>query len=154
MIENMNKKNIFVIAVFVFSSCIPICDSKTEVGFRNCTGDTIYVGISSCNNFDSIYYQLSSTYEFEDSVVDYNSGILINDYDFYRHCVIAAPDSLCFFADSQLFVNSDTSYFFLIKYRDTKIYSWDEIRAKKLYGRCIVTRNTDGEFDRNIQYMK
>ena len=137
----------------LFQSCIPVYDSVTEVGFRNCTCDTLYVGMSNYNNFDSINYHISPSCELNDSIVDYDSRIIIKEMDFYRRCAIVIPDSLCFFNESNLFVNSDTCYLFLVKYKDAKIYSWDEIRTKKLYGKCIVTRNADGEFDRNIRYM-
>jgi hypothetical protein len=40
----------------------------------------------------------------------------------------------------------------LVKWQDAKQYSWDEIRAKKLYRRWVTVKNKDGEFDRNIKY--
>ena len=50
-----------------------------------------------------------------------------------------------------LFNNTDTCYFFLIKWKDAKQYSWDEIRIKKLYHRRIVVRDFNGKFDKTIQ---
>jgi len=32
-------------------------------------------------------------------------------------------------------------------------YSWDEIREQKLYRRWIVTKDKDGNYDRNIRYV-
>ena len=78
---------------------------------------------------------------------------LIKEIDFYRRCAIVIPDSLCFFADSQLFVNSDTCYFFLIKWSDAKRCTWDEIREQKRYRTWVVTRDKDGNYDKNIRYL-
>jgi hypothetical protein len=73
--------------------------------------------------------------------------------DYYEREVVL-PDSLCGIEPDILFLNSDTCYFFLIKYEDAKNNSWDEIRAKKLYKKWITVRNKEGEFDTNIKYTE
>ncbi len=52
-----------------------------------------------------------------------------------------------------LFSDYDTGYLFLIKYRDAKQYTWDEIRKRKLYHRHIVVRDAEGNYDMNIRYQ-
>lgn len=70
----------------------------------------------------------------------------VKDYD------LIYPDSICATTAEALFSNQDTCYFFLIKWKDAKNYSWDGIRAKKLYKKWITTKNKDGDCDRNIRY--
>lgn len=63
------------------------------------------------------------------------------------------PDSLCSTDEECLFdIAYDSCYFFLIRWRDVKNSSWDEIRTKKLYHKWLITRDSDGQFDRNIRY--
>lgn len=70
-----------------------------------------------------------------------------NKKDFFVY-----PDSLCSIGVPSLSCIPDTYYFFLIKYDDAKRYSWDEIRAKKLFRKWIVTKNAEGKFDNEIRY--
>ena len=64
---------------------------------------------------------------------------------------IIYPDSLFTIDGNYLFNNTDTCYFFLIKWKDAKNHLWDEIRMKKLYRRKIVVRDCNGKFDHTIQ---
>ena len=64
---------------------------------------------------------------------------------------IVYPDSLFTIDGNYLFNNTDTCYFFLIKWKDAKNHLWDEIRMKKLYRRKIVVRDCNGKFDQTIQ---
>jgi hypothetical protein len=64
---------------------------------------------------------------------------------------IILPDSICGISGNYLSCITDTCYFFLVKLKDAKRHSWNEIRSKKLFRKWIVTRNKNGEFDRNIK---
>ena len=118
--------------ICLLSSCIPVFDSYELMRFKNCTNDTLYIGASfyDAENIDSLW----------------NERIFVEDFIY--------PDSMCTLDAYCGIKNVDTCYFFMVKYSDSKRYSWDEIRAKKLYGKCVTTRNKDGEFDRNIRYTK
>ena len=70
-----------------------------------------------------------------------------------REYMTIYPDSIFSVNELYLFNNTDTEYFFLIKYNDAKNYSWDEIREKKLYNKWITIKDKDGKFDRNIKYQ-
>ena len=174
---NITKKNrnlLVCISVIVslLSSCIPVMDSVTLVGFKNCTNDTLVIGESDYDNIDSVWFgsidvdRLSkeSLFTSIDSILlDINKDYL-ESCEFYdeenitpeelteknKEGMITYPDSLFFVNEYRLF----DRYFFLIKLEDAKNHSWDEIRAKKLYKKWITVRNKDGEFDTNIKYSE
>ena len=174
---NITKKNrnlLVCISVIVslLSSCIPVMDSVTLVGFKNCTNDTLVIGESDYDNIDSVWFgsidvdRLSkeSLFTSIDSILlDINKDYL-ESCEFYdeenitpeelteknKEGMITYPDSLFFVNEYRLF----DRYFFLIKLEDAKNHSWDEIRAKKLYKKWITIRNKDEEFDTNIKYSE
>lgn len=140
-----------LIVVCLFSSCV--YDAMVVAFFKNCTDDTLFIGVSHHDNIDSVNRQLECDY-----IKDYNSLnscelSLWKQTERSRYINIIYPDSLCSMT-GDLFEKTDTNYFFLIRYADAKKYSLDEIRDKKLFGKCIVTRDADGKFDRNIRYME
>lgn len=153
---NTNKRikiliGIVLVVFCMLSSCIAVIDSKQAqlVSFKNCTSDTLFVGVSHNNNIDSMKYVVWSESFFPGS----ESDILLENGDFHfeSDCVVY-PDSICEIDDACLFSRSDTCYFFLIKWSDAKRYSWDVIRDKKMYRTWIVTRDKDGNYDKNIRY--
>ena len=174
---NITKKNrnlLVCISVIVslLSSCIPVMDSVTLVGFKNCTNDTLVIGESYYDNIDSVWFgsidvdRLSkeSLFTSIDSILlDINKDYL-ESCEFYdeenitpeelteknKEGMITYPDSLFFVNEYRLF----DQYFFLIKLEDAKNHSWDEIRAKKLYKKWNVVRKKYGGYDRNIKYSE
>jgi len=134
----------------MLSSClIPGCAWGTLYIFKNCTEDTLFIGASHYDNIDSVDYQLYSHTDCDVDTIDFQlwNGMTVNAKD------LICPDSTCLISGSYLLSeDNDTCYFFLVKWQDAKQYSWDEIRAKKLYRRWVTVKNKDGEFDRNIKY--
>ena len=133
-----NKRNLLVcisVIASLFSSCSQAdMDRLTFAEFKNCTG-----------------WMLEPLYSFEDSIqCNDKDSCMLNE--FYADRIY--PDSVGKIYDYMLFDNSDTCYFFLIKYEDAKNHSLDEIRAKKLYKKWVTVRNKEGEFDRNIKYSE
>ena len=117
--------------------------------FVNCTNDTLFICPSHCNDIDSIYDRAFPLYSQSRCMNDY---VLLEVNGLYIHNSEAIfPDSTCR-TDYYLLRKTDTTYFFLIKWSDAKRYSWDEIREQKLYRKWIVTRDKDGNYDRNIRY--
>ena len=115
--------------------------------FVNCTNDTLFICPSHCNDIDSIYDRAFPLYSQSRCMNDY---VLLEVNGLYIHNSEAIfPDSTC---RTDYYLLSDTCYFFLIKWSDAKRYSWDEIREQKLYRKWIVTRDKDGNYDRNIRY--
>ena len=161
---NRNNKILVDIALVFFyslSSCIPPIDSKCVVCFRNCTTDTLYIVASRKKNIDSIDNQLTPDYDIYDNIrLDttnislWKEKIIKNSYIMARKDCFVYPDSGCVIDYNYLNDKdtSDTCYFFLIKWSDAKRYSWDEIRANKLYRKWIVTKDEDGNYDTNIRY--
>ena len=150
-----NKRNLLVCISAIaslFSSCSQAdMDRLTFAEFKNSTNDTLFVGVSSYNTIDSVGWMLEPLYSFEDSIVGNDKdSCLLNE--FYADRIY--PDSVGKIYDYMLFDNSDTCYFFLIKYEDAKNHSLDEIRAKKLYKKWKVVRKKYGGYDRNIRYSE
>lgn len=133
----------------LFSSCIPICDSRTIAIFTNRTNDTLFIGASHYDTIDSVDCQLQPAYLPIDSGLYPPMVTLWKDINVQANIIY--PDSLFTIDGNYLFNNTDTCYFFLIKWKDAKQYSWDEIRIKKLYYRRIVVRDCNGKFDKTIQ---
>ena len=176
-----NKRNLLVcisVIASLLSSCIPVMDSVTLVGFKNCTNDTLIIGESDCNDIDSAWW-FGERFERPskeplltsiDSILLDVSKNYLESWEFYdeedkaitptelaeknREGIIVYPDSFLLVKDISLFNNTDTNYFFLIKLEDAKNHSWDEIRAKKLYKKWITVKKENGEFDTNIKYSE
>lgn len=154
MIPTFNKKVIFTCtftSLYVLYSCIPFCDSNYCEKFKNCTGDTLLIGAAHCDDIDSVVFPLYAPHS---SFCNENHCSDIKLWkSTERSSDIIYPDSLCgIFADF-FWSTYDTCYFFLVKYKDAKQYSHDEIRDKKLYGRFVVINGSNGIVDRNIRYM-
>ena len=170
--KNRNLLVCISVIVSLLSSCIPVMDSVTLVGFKNCTNDTLVIGESDYDNIDSVWFgsidvdRLSkeSLFTSIDSILlDINKDYL-ESCEFYdeenitpeelteknKEGMITYPDSLFFVNEYRLF----DRYFFLIKLEDAKNHSWDEIRAKKLYKKWKVVRKKYGGYDRNIRYSE
>ena len=176
---NINKKNrnllvCFSVIASLLSSCLPVMDSVTLVGFKNCTNDTLIIGKSDCNDIDSAWW-FGKRFERPskeplltsiDSILLDVSKNYLESCEFYdeedkaitptelaeknREEIIVYPDSLYFVNEYLLF----DKYFFLIKLEDAKNYSLDEIRAKKLYKKWVIERKMFGRYDRNIKYSE
>lgn len=153
---NLYKKlsRLFVLAfVVLYVSCLCILpdDVRHASIFKNCTNDTLLIWVSHHNCIDSVTLLLSPLYSLDNDIADTTeiylgkrTTVKFNDFIF--------PDSTCATTTEALFLEQDTCFFFLVKWKDAKNYSWDEIRAKKLYKKWITTKNKDGDCDRNIRY--
>ena len=126
-----------------------------SIRFKNCTNDTLYIGASHYDNIDSLSWQMEPIYyKYYNNwpQVDTTNVSLWKDvYVNADGCIY--PDSICLANVENVFLNSDTGYLFLIKYRDAKQYTWDEIRKRQLYHRHIVVRDAEGNYERNIRYQ-
>jgi hypothetical protein len=150
----MKKTICIAVACSLVSSCIPGWDTGCLMIFHNCTNDTLFVSASHYDDIDSIDKELTGFFEPDDTVYYSTMSSLCKD-SFFRKKWYTLPDSNCVVECNYVtdFGNRDTCYFFLVKYSDAKRYTWDEMRAKKLYGKFVVTKNVNGDFDRNIRYM-
>lgn len=152
-IRNIHKKTFVCISVIasLLSSCV--MDFETNVHFKNCTNDTLFVGVSSYNNIDSAYCLLKPLLWYNEDSRLYNNKdyCLWNDNHAGEKKIY--PDSVGLIIESMLFDrnHTDTCFFFLLRNEDVKNHSWDEIRSQKLYGVWIITKNKDGKYKRNIK---
>ena len=151
-IMKLNRRNNCILGmVFIilglFSSCV--IDYGCSASFKNCTSDTLFIGSSLYNNMDSVKCVVWGESPSSDSKPD----TLLKNGDFYFESRdVVYPDSTCFINCCNLSYNSDTCYFFLIKWSDAKRYSWDVIRDKKMYRTWIVVMDKNGNYDKNIRY--
>ena len=123
----------------------------------------MFIGASQYNNIDSVDCQLFPDYnQLANNNLDTTGTSLWKNIEkpygkgfvyikFWKDGYIY-PDSTCTIKENRLFEDNDTCFFFLVKWKDAKKYSWDEIRAKKLYRRWVAVKNKDGDCDRNIRY--
>lgn len=152
----MSTKNILLMCVVILSlmsSCVPlICSSRHRIWFRNCTKDTLFIGSSYYDDIDSVNGILSPDKKIFNmdtlatSIMYETKWLTIRTIDFVE------PDSVCSTDSNYLFNAHDSCYFFLIRWRDAKNSSWDEIRAKRLYRKKLIIRDSNGQFDRNVRY--
>lgn len=140
--------------VSIFSSCTFPPYSRTNVELNNCTDDTLFIGISFCDDFDRIECIVHSG-ENRNPISTFDTATIFIDRDkVIKRYAFIYPDSPCYIhINTHLYNNNDTFYFFLVKKGDIIKCLWDEIRSKKLYRKCIVTKDKNGEFDRNIRYQ-
>lgn len=159
MVMRAIKKIIYVLGIciivfYAISTLFRQLCTRHSATFKNCTTDTLVIGISHYDNIDSVYNLLWPLYNTKlaneelDSTVSFGWKDITIDRD-----ALVFPDSLCSTDEECLFdIAYDSCYFFLIRWRNVKNSSWDEIRTKKLYHKWLITRDSDGQFDRNIRY--
>lgn len=137
----------FLIIICTMWSCT---SCRQDVRFRNCTNDTLFIGVSHHDHIDSIEGLLFPHYNSLYNDIDTAEIYLRTEANVRK--LFVYPDSLCSVDSNYLYRGSDTYYFFLIKWRDAKRYSWNDIRTKKLYRKLVVKKQKNSEFDRNIRY--
>lgn len=141
----------------VISCTLPVMDIVNNVGFRNCTNDTLLIGASHYNYMDSIEVVLwSMNCDMRPSIT--------NDFDTVGYSVLKGPDlnfentdvifpdSVCYIDESYMFDNFDTCYLFLIRWSDAEKYTWDEIRVYNKFYIQTVTKDDWGAYNTDIKY--
>lgn len=156
MNTNTNNKILLTLISVItlsLSSCLPVMDAKVLAVFKNHTKDTLFIAASNDNNINNVKSIIQPCYEPVASTFDTTGISLWNENrDFNISKSYICPDSSCYYSgDDKLFGNPVPRYFFLIKYKDAKNHSWDEIRNKKLYTIWISKKNKDGRFETNIK---
>lgn len=153
-----------LIVLSVLSSCIPHDIKMVLPTFVNCTSDTLYIGASRYDYIDSVEVFASPLYGVDDNNID-TIGISlwmdrITELENGARIYIKAqkdayiyPDSTCVINIPLSFNDIDTCYLFLVKWRDAKEFSWDDIRTKNLFNKWIFTKDSKGKYERNIKYL-
>ena len=164
---DINKKNrkilvfFLIIVSLLLSSCIPVMDIVyvKPIRFKNCTNDTLFIGMSNYDSIDGVVDQLYHN-PYDSFDIDTKNICLWNDYERKKefpelyNAEMILPDSLGEIDYDEMFFNQDTCYFFLIKYDDANNNSWDDILAKRLYKRLTIVRNKDEDMEKVIQEIK
>ena len=146
-------RNISILVItLMLLSCLPVC-KRTLVLFKNCTKDTLIIGVSNYDNIDSVHSIMTI-----DNVPSDNS-IDIQGISLWKKCesminkeAIIYPDSPCVIDEVCLFQDVDTCYFFLIKIADARKKSLKQILDDNLYNRWYITKKDDYKYDREIKY--
>lgn len=137
MKKNINKSlPLFILAVLMLSSCV-ICAWHTALGLTNCTTDTLYFGVSGCDNIDSVHCSFDSrNYNLpadSDNIFSWGeTGLSL--YAVY-------PDSLCICEETDMFLHGDTCYIFVLEKHIAQNNTWDDIRQNKLYDKITYIRD-------------
>ena len=140
-----NYREWLIIIIFSFSSCVPILHTKELVVFKNCTTDTVYIGVSHYDDIDSVYEQAYPHYDFTANNRADTTGIsLWERINFNSSCYIL-PDSAYSINADLLLKDADTFYFFMVRVKDAKRYSWEKIRTKFIYHKWTAKRNKNGK---------
>ncbi len=148
-----------VLVIFYILTTSTSC--RRVICFSNCTNDTLYIGASHYDDIDSIDNQLTPDYDIYDNIILDTTRISLWREKIIKNCHIRARKDCFVYPDSSCVIDCNymnykgklyTTYFFLIKWSDAKRYSWDEIRANKLYRKWIVAKDEDGNYDTSIRY--
>ena len=149
MIENYNirtmkKKTLMMAAMAacvatLLISCLPVFDSMEQMRIVNRTIDTILIGSAKYNNIDSVKWLLECwgvKYDSTWTRTDIMGMFEVGNNNLIPH------DSMGCYGETTLFgQNKDhKGYFFIIKQKNAKNYSWKEICRYKLYDTLVVTR--------------
>lgn len=132
---------------------MPIIHTRHVAKFKNCTTDSLFVGLSYYNTIDSVSsllypcYNTSEINRNDTSSIFPWKNVVVGEFDY------VCPDSMCSADCEILFRDNDTCYFFLVKWKDAKMHSWDEIRKEKLYHRLVVTKDKEGKINTDIKYV-
>lgn len=110
-----NRKNMYCIVgviVYIFSSCTFPPYSRTNVELSNCTGDTLFMGISFCDDIDRIEYIVNSG-ENRNPISTFDTAtIFINRDKVIKRYTFIYPDSPCsMHINTHLYKNKDIFYF-------------------------------------------
>lgn len=144
--------NVFLMILYLVSSCLPFGYYKRSVEFKNCTGDTLIIGHSYFDAIDSVHCQILPAYDIPGIEELDSINVPVNKELSLRGIIAVFPDSTCCEDSVYLFSRKDTCYFFLIKFEDVKRNSWKDICAKKLYHKWMVVRDKNGNLDKDIRY--
>ena len=128
----------FVVLVSL-NSCY--MDSKQFVNsVRNCTSDTLLIELTESGNFDGHYiFEDKDTLEYNRLDLEYFTEAYIKGKKIYvSKFNYALPDSTTL---GKIVVDDRKKYYvYAIKWNVATHYTLDEIRAKKLYDRRVVTK--------------
>lgn len=136
-------KRISVITLVVISVLSIICSCTVTHRFtrlKNCTNDTLYIGVSKYDNFDSIRYFMVPLSQPDSAALNYND-YLWKKNNFRIDPIF--PDSICERLDNDMFrgcLFNDTGYIFVIQKQVATYKTLEEISKEKLYDKVSVAK--------------
>lgn len=130
----------------MLSSCIPGFDTVHSIKVKNCTRDTLIIGGSLYNCFDSVDVFLEASND-----TAFSSFTSIDESGYLNiHGNLILPDSIGRTTYSSLFNRNHTGYLFIIKLSNARKYAWADIGKHKLYDIKVVTPNDELQYSNKI----
>ena len=119
--------------LYVFASCL--MDKVTTLYVKNCTKESLLINVTRTDTLaDWQFWSMEDEYDMSQN----DTGVIDDVFHLAVVNCQALPDStICI--DPYIFQRYDSCYIYAIKYSVAKNYSMDDIRAKKLYDRQVVT---------------
>lgn len=143
------RQTILLLSSLVLNSCIIIDTSPLGYCINNCTNDTLLIDFGETKTVsDDIYwkdYGDSVPTIPDDTTTVFIHGKQVNIRNAYRVLPNSKSEWLGFP------YNSDTCYFYAIKWRIVTSKSLEEIRSKRLYYMMVLTKEDFGR-DRIFDY--
>jgi hypothetical protein len=162
------KIKTFLLAIISTFLSLTACvyDSVACFSIANRTNDAILICYAECNNIDSVKYFIGNLDIFPLKFDEAGKIILqekIISYDSiwereYRSSDIVFTDSVVRYCEpgfrNSFFISNEDKkgYFFIIKLKTVRDYTWEEVRKNNLYETLIVTREMLKNNDWKIDY--
>ena len=130
----VEKLLIVLISINTFSSCI--MDKQINIYVKNCTKDSLLIKVTRTDTLVDWQFWLI---EDEHPMSQYDTRVFDDAFHLAVAGSLVLPDSMITM-DPDILQLFDSCYIYAVKYSVARKYSIDDIRAKKLYDRQVVTK--------------
>lgn len=130
----VEKLLIVLISINTFSSCI--MDKQINIYVKNCTKDSLLIKVTRTDTLvDWQFWPIEDAHPMS----QYNTRVFDDAFHLAVAGSLVLPDSMITM-DPCILQLFDSCYIYAVKYSVARKYSIDDIRAKKLYDRQVVTK--------------
>lgn len=155
--KNVGKILILVLLSLVaLNSCV--MDTVNSLCIRNCTKDTLFLELTEVDTLGKgIYWSKDNKDICRLIFPEDTTGVCIHGEKVFLWLPYRTmPDTISFYAPLFTLMEKDTCYIYAIKWQVATQYSIEEICAKKLYDRRVVTKKDfhDGIYEYRYRNSK
>ena len=130
----VEKLLIVLISINTFSSCI--MDKQTNIYVKNCTKDSLLIKVTRTDTLvDWQFWPIEDAHPES----QYDTRVFDDAFHLAVAGSLVLPDSMISM-DPCILQLFDSCYIYAVKYSVARKYSIDDIRAKKLYDRQVMTK--------------
>lgn len=130
----VEKLLIVLISINTFSSCI--MDKQINIYVKNCTKDSLLIKVTRTDTLvDWQFWPIEDAHPMS----QYDTRVFDDAFHLAVAGSLVLPDSMITM-DPCILQLFDSCYIYAVKYSVARKYSIDDIRAKKLYDRQVVTK--------------